>query len=641
MPAARRRALLCLPLAGALLSGCLDEALIKQPDLVISPGLPAGWSGSSTTAGVGLTTTEHKSGTTAAYLSGAFQQQLGTYVLTQTIRADDYRGKRVQLTAWVKPRNVTNTINSGLWMRVDGPGLTLQFDNMNRRVVSGYGDWRQVSVVLDVPTRAIGIAFGALFQASNTLLVDDMQLKIVDSTVTSTNTMPTPQAIQGQDSAATVAVYERRPLAPVNLDFEGLTPFSSTTSTWIVGNSTALTTTDPTASLDDLEPLRSMIGNAHVVGLGEATHGTKEFALLKDRMVRFLVSRMGFTTFAIEATSPEADDLNEYLRTGVGNPDRLLSHLYFWTWNTREVANMIAWMRQWNSTAPANAQVQFRGIDIQYPAASIDSVVAFVSREAPSLSADIVAKYVCLAPYKNTGNVTGRSAAEYRAQSTEARQLCAEASAAALELVRARSVNAVGYQRALHHARLVQQFEAMIAVTPGALSNQVRDAAMAENVSWLRDQGGANARVVVWAHNDHISRQSTQMGGGLNARFADDYRALAFAFGTGTFNAVKQTETTFESVVPLTSSTYPNASIEDAFMGTNAPLLLLDMRKTSGSDPAGRVLRGPIAMRSIGCCYDPTKESQYFGQLRLFPVDYDLLVFVRAGTASTLLPYVN
>jgi len=77
---------------------------------------------------------------------------------------------------------------------------------------------------------------------------------------------------------------------------------------------------EPAENLDDLEPLRRLVGDARVVSLGEATHGTREFFQMKHRILRFLVERMGFTAFAIEATWPEANRLDRYLRTGEGDP---------------------------------------------------------------------------------------------------------------------------------------------------------------------------------------------------------------------------------------------------------------------------------------------------------------------------------
>jgi erythromycin esterase-like protein len=69
---------------------------------------------------------------------------------------------------------------------------------------------------------------------------------------------------------------------------------------WIRHNASQLTTIDPTAPLDDLAPLRRMVGDAQVVGLGESTHGAREAFTLKHRMLRLLVEELGFRSVAWE-----------------------------------------------------------------------------------------------------------------------------------------------------------------------------------------------------------------------------------------------------------------------------------------------------------------------------------------------------
>ena len=89
---------------------------------------------------------------------------------------------------------------------------------------------------------------------------------------------------------------------------------------WLEENVIPLTTTEPTENHDDLAFLSEMIGDARLVGLGEATHGSREFFTMKHRLVQYLVEEMGFTTFAIEANFPEAARINDYLHTGEGDP---------------------------------------------------------------------------------------------------------------------------------------------------------------------------------------------------------------------------------------------------------------------------------------------------------------------------------
>jgi erythromycin esterase len=76
---------------------------------------------------------------------------------------------------------------------------------------------------------------------------------------------------------------------------------------WLKANAIPFETTDPTQPLQDLDFLKSMVGNARIVALGEATYGTHEFLQMKHRILEYLVENMGFNTFAIQAGYPEAE----------------------------------------------------------------------------------------------------------------------------------------------------------------------------------------------------------------------------------------------------------------------------------------------------------------------------------------------
>ena len=70
-----------------------------------------------------------------------------------------------------------------------------------------------------------------------------------------------------------------------------------------------------------------MVGDARIVALGENTRGTRDFFEMKTRVLRFLVEEMGFRTFAMQVNWPEARRVDRYVRTGQGDPDKLLAGL--------------------------------------------------------------------------------------------------------------------------------------------------------------------------------------------------------------------------------------------------------------------------------------------------------------------------
>jgi erythromycin esterase len=130
-----------------------------------------------------------------------------------------------------------------------------------------------------------------------------------------------------------------------------------------------------------------MIGNATVVGLGEGTHGTREFSRMKHRIFEFLVERMGFTVFAFEANLPEAFAVNDYILTGKGDPKAALKGLYFWTSNTTEVLDLIEWMRQWNAEPRHAKKLKFYGVDMQFTPVAARNVIAALPAGDPARDA--------------------------------------------------------------------------------------------------------------------------------------------------------------------------------------------------------------------------------------------------------------
>jgi len=134
--------------------------------------------------------------------------------------------------------------------------------------------------------------------------------------IPATPTAIAPPATVAASSVPTAIATPSTALPPPELD------------AWLHANAAAFATTDPTAAVADLAPFQKIIGDARIVALGEDTHGTHEFFAMKDRLLRFLVAEMGFTTFAMEANWPEASRLNDYVHGGSGDPAALLKGLY-------------------------------------------------------------------------------------------------------------------------------------------------------------------------------------------------------------------------------------------------------------------------------------------------------------------------
>ena len=170
---------------------------------------------------------------------------------------------------------------------------------------------------------------------------------------------------------------------------------------WLTGAAVPFESVAIEAPHADLQFLRDWVGDARIVALGENTHGARDFFQMKARMLRYLVEEMGFDAFAIEATWPEANRLDRYVRTGEGDPASLLAGLYFWTWNTAAVLEMIEWMRQHNA---AGGDVGFYGFDMQYPGMAIHNVLGYLDIVDPDGASEFGDRLNCLSVHANGPN---------------------------------------------------------------------------------------------------------------------------------------------------------------------------------------------------------------------------------------------
>jgi len=150
---------------------------------------------------------------------------------------------------------------------------------------------------------------------------------------------------------------------------------------WLKANALPLASVEPGAGFKDLEPLRPLIGNARVVGLGESTHGTREFFQLKHRMIEYCVSQLGFTVIGFEAAQGVTLAVNDYVLHGKGNARDVVTGMIFWTWNTEEVVALVEWVRAWNIAH--ERKVKFYGFDMQSGAASVLHMLGYLERVAP------------------------------------------------------------------------------------------------------------------------------------------------------------------------------------------------------------------------------------------------------------------
>ncbi|WTW98958.1 erythromycin esterase family protein [Streptomycetaceae bacterium NBC_01309] len=125
----------------------------------------------------------------------------------------------------------------------------------------------------------------------------------------------------------------------------------SSVVTWIEEQSYAVDVREFGGPLDDLRPMAPMLRDATVVALGAAARHTRELSVAAHRVVRLLVEHEGFRSVALEGDDPARLGLDVYIATGAGDPRELLSQARVF-WQTREILDLVGWMRSYNLLHP-------------------------------------------------------------------------------------------------------------------------------------------------------------------------------------------------------------------------------------------------------------------------------------------------
>ncbi|MBZ6474284.1 erythromycin esterase family protein [Streptomyces griseocarneus] len=400
-----------------------------------------------------------------------------------------------------------------------------------------------------------------------------------------------------------------------------------------------LRTTEPGGDLRDLRPLGRMIGDAGVVGLGEATHSSHEFFTNKHRVLRYLVEEKGFTAFALEAPWSTGLRIDDYVVHGKGDPQQIMKEEFqrdYGFWNTREYLDLIKWMRQYN--IHHEKKVHFVGDDIGHAGPRVfDEVTRYVAEHHPGLRARFAELYRGQRPADGT-SVGDRMKALLQRPLAERKDM-ADRSRRALELLSAQrpAAGRAQFDLAVQHARNIAQVAGQYAYDLNDTADVTRamlyrDEQMAANVAWWREHTGG--KVLLSAHNAHVAyvsddeRYPKVQGAFLRDRLGKDYVNVRLTFDAGSFNATTDPEETKIEV----------CTVGSAGPGSNEHTLdrvpyrdyVLDMRTAPAAARAWLNVARPT--RNIGTAYP---EPLY--RTALAP-SYDVLIHLHRVTAARLLP---
>jgi protein-L-isoaspartate(D-aspartate) O-methyltransferase len=381
---------------------------------------------------------------------------------------------------------------------------------------------------------------------------------------------------------------------------------------------------EPLATIDGgaFDALLDRIGDARVVLLGEATHGTSEFYRTRAELTKRLVRDKGFRIVAIEADWPDAAAVNRYvqsLRNGHAVAGEAFLRFPRWMWRNDETLAFVEWLRGLN-TERVEDRVGFFGLDLYSLFTSIRAILDYLDRVDPATARVARARYSCLSPWESDPATYGRAAltGQYR--------VCEKEAVAMLQDLMKRRLDysqhdGARFLDALANARLVADAERYYRAMyyGSAASWNLRDGHMFSVLESLLAEQGPDARAVVWAHNSHLGDASaTEMAArgelNLGQLCRQAFGPTCFNVGFGTDHGTVAAASDWDAPMRVMSVRPGHRlSYERLFHETGLPAFLLPLREARRPELVAE-LATPRLERAIGVVYRPDTElqSHYF-----------------------------
>ncbi len=393
----------------------------------------------------------------------------------------------------------------------------------------------------------------------------------------------------------------------------------------------------------DLKPMLKRIGDARVVLLGEATHGTSEFYRMRERISRELIEHKGFSFIAIEGDWPDAARIDHYVRYSAVPPSEWMAFARFpvWMWRNREVRQFVDWLRTHNGGVKQTERVAVHGLDLYSLYNSIQSVLNYLDSVDPQTAEVARRRYGCLTPWQSDPAVYGHATLTGKYQTCEH-----EVTSMLTDLLKKRQAYAEhGGERfldAVQNARLVANAERYYRIMyyGSRASWNLRDGHMFETLKNLLSFHGPHSKGIVWAHNSHVgdsaatemsARDEYNIGHLCREEFGHGCYSVGFGTNTGTVAAASNWDEPMQikTVRPALAGSYERLCHE-----TEAPRFLLPLREAGPGARAAQLLK-PRLERAIGVIYRPETELQSHYFEAVLPRQFDEYIWFDETKAVT------
>jgi erythromycin esterase len=404
------------------------------------------------------------------------------------IGASAFQGKKiVTLSAWVKGDSLGKTSYATLYANIKGENKEFKYLQSDRLTTNTSNEWKKLTIELPIVGPTTGFVYGGIAQGTGKFWFDHFEI-----------------SIDGQ---------------PVEDKASFISPVSTSETKWL--DEQLLEIKRKNDQFNVTRKFYEAIAPASIIALGEATHGTHEFSLIKEQIISDIASKSGKNIVVVfESSFGSALKVNDYVLHGTGSIEKLLNSISN-PWRTAEVRELIQWIKNFNTTH--ENKVMFMGCDMQW----VDQEVLNLINYAKTHETELVPKLE---------KINKRCAYPAIMTNTPATWDSVRKDVNDLEIVFNKKQNSVSGSPVLLAKRSIQLIYQFLGLQK-SINPAFRDSCMATNVSWIVENF-PDRKIFIWAHNAHIANTNKKMGDFLKMKHGNQYVSVGLLTSFGTYTVV-------------------------------------------------------------------------------------------------------
>jgi erythromycin esterase len=384
-----------------------------------------------------------------------------------------------------------------------------------------------------------------------------------------------------------------------------------------------LKTITPNNDFSDLQPLKKILKDKKIIGLGESAHGVHDFFVFKLRLLQFLVKEMGVKTLLTETDFAGTQAMNDYVLNGIGDANKIIAEVGGGVWGTQEFVQMLQWVKSYNDTRAEKLKISIYGFDMTKGSSTaklLQSYLVSTKQTTPVL------QQVFDAMIKG-----GRLTDDERLSIKNA-----------IGELKAIQFNHPGDDTKMykHLVTVTEQYADYIAPAATADPNEknnLRDKNMAENIEWLYHYTN-DSKMAIWSHSEHLSKTINSSGVAragiyLNEAFKNDYYLLGLCFNSGKIKSQPSAGNP-AGIYDIPEVTMPNNS-DALFAQCKSPNFMLDFKTASVNPVIKDYLNTTVSSYFIGSNYAAKAGTDQMYVQHKWNEGYDGIVFIKNVGAAT------